>query len=223
MAVLQGIDITKTYMLGEIPLEVLKGVSFSIDKGEFVGLSGTSGSGKSTLMNIIGCLDYPTTGTYLFEDRDISQCTPDELAHIRNKKVGFVFQQFNLISTLTAVDNVALPQLYAGANEKEARENAVKLLTQFGLGGRIHHYPHQLSGGEQQRTAIARALINNPLIILADEPTGNLDSKTGQEIMDTFKKLNQDEGKTIVLITHDPAIAKQSKRIISIKDGLIVK
>ncbi|PKN03293.1 macrolide ABC transporter ATP-binding protein [Candidatus Dependentiae bacterium HGW-Dependentiae-1] len=221
MALLQARKLTKTFMLPGRELTVLHDISFSIEKGEFLSITGQSGSGKSTLMHIIGCLDVPTTGSYFIEGQDISHLSPDELAHIRNKKIGFVFQQFNLLPDLTALENVALPQLYAGISEKEAYAKAEKLLCSVALDCRLDHHPQRMSGGEQQRVAIARALINDPAIILADEPTGNLDSKTGHMVMDMFFKLNQEAGITIIIVTHDMELAKQTRRIIKLLDGKI--
>ena len=221
MALLEARNITKTFTLPGRELTVLHDISFSIEKGEFLSITGQSGSGKSTLMHIIGCLDVLTSGSYFIEGQNVSHLSPDQLAHIRNQKIGFVFQQFNLLPDLTALENVALPQLYAGKSEKEANEKAEKLLCSVALDCRLHHQPQRMSGGEQQRVAIARALINDPAIILADEPTGNLDSKTGQMVMDLFLKLNQEKGITIVIVTHDLELAHKTKRIIKLLDGRI--
>lgn len=221
MALIRAENITKKFYLGDRDITVLNGLTFSIEKGEFVAITGKSGSGKSTLMHILGCLDLPTTGQYFFEDTDISRYDPDQLAHIRNQKIGFVFQRFNLFPNLTALDNVAQPKLYAGASEQQARERAQYLLEQIGLVDRMLHYPYQLSGGEQQRVAIARSIMNNPDMILADEPTGNLDSKTGDIVMQTFMKLNQEQHITLVIITHDFGLAQRAPRIINIADGSI--
>ena len=223
MAQLEAQHISKTFYTGDIALTVLSDISFSINEGEFLAITGPSGSGKSTLMNIIGCLDQPTTGSYLIEGTDVSHFTSDELAHIRNAKVGFVFQKFNLLPDLTALDNVALPQLYAGTSESEARLAAQKMLELVELSDRLHHYPYQLSGGQQQRVAIARALINNPAIILADEPTGNLDSKTGELIFESFLKLNREQKQTIIIITHDLGLAQKTSRIIKLFDGKLAE
>ncbi|MCA9770127.1 ABC transporter ATP-binding protein [Candidatus Dependentiae bacterium] len=214
-------DITKTFLIGEQNLTVLHGITMEVKKGEFLALTGKSGSGKSTLMNILGCLDVPTTGSYFFQKQDISKLSPDQLAHIRNKQVGFVFQQFNLLPDLTALDNTALPCLYSGMKEKEAQDNAKKVLALVGLDDRLHHYPTQLSGGQQQRVSIARALVNKPILILADEPTGNLDSKTGNRVMDVFRHLNKTQQITVILVTHDLDLASTTKRIITLVDGQI--
>lgn len=223
MAQLEAKNISKTFYTGDIAHDVLIDISFAIDEGEFLAITGPSGSGKSTLMNIIGCLDQPTTGTYAIEGTDVSHFSSDELAHIRNTKIGFIFQKFNLLPDLTALDNVALPQLYGGKSEDEARAEAQKTLAIVDLSDRLHHYPYQLSGGQQQRVAIARALINDPAIILADEPTGNLDSKTGALIFDSFLHLNKDHKKTIILITHDTGLAEKTNRIIKLFDGKLAE
>ncbi len=210
----------KTYFMGKQSVQVLKGLSLDIMKNEYVALMGPSGSGKSTLMNIIGCLDTPTGGKYILNNKDVSKMTDDNLAEIRNKEIGFVFQQFNLLPRLTAVENVALPLIYAGINKKERTEKALESLAQVGLADRSHHKSNELSGGQIQRVAIARALVNNPSILLADEPTGNLDSKTSIEVMEVFEKLHA-AGNTIVLVTHEEDIAKHAKRIVRLKDGEI--
>ncbi|MDI6800866.1 MAG: ABC transporter ATP-binding protein [Thermodesulfovibrionales bacterium] len=212
-------DITKSYILPGGEVEVLKGISLEIKRGEFISIMGTSGSGKSTLLNLIGCLDRPTSGKYLLDSIAINTLSGNELAEIRNKKIGFVFQSFNLIPRLSAIKNVELPLLYAGILTGERRDKAYEFLKKVGLSERGEHMPSELSGGEQQRVAIARALINNPAIILADEPTGNLDSKTGQEIIDIFKAIHR-EGSTIIMVTHEKYIAEQAERIITIKDGV---
>ncbi len=221
MKILQLDNVSKTYNAGSQPLHVLKKVNLEIEKGDFIAIMGPSGSGKSTLMHIAGCLDVPTSGKVIFENKDVSKLSEAELAQIRNKKIGFVFQTFNLIPRTTTLDNVQLPLIYAGVEAEKRRTRARETLEQLGLKERAFHFPNQLSGGEQQRTAIARALINKPSIILADEPTGNLDSKTGKEIIDIFKKLNK-EGNTVVLVTHDEQIAKNARKIIRIYDGEIV-
>ncbi|HEY6010986.1 MAG TPA: ABC transporter ATP-binding protein [Nitrospirota bacterium] len=222
MALIEARDIAKVYHLGDIDLEVLKSVSTTIEKGEFVAIMGPSGSGKSTFMNILGCLDQPTGGTHLLEGVDVGKLSRDELAEIRNKKIGFVFQGFNLLSRTSAIENVELPMLYDGHAARERRERAMAALRSVGLEGREGHHPNQLSGGQQQRVAIARALVNEAPIILADEPTGNLDTKTSIEIMELFVKLNRDSGITVILVTHEPDIASFSKRIIRFLDGRIV-
>jgi putative ABC transport system ATP-binding protein len=216
-------EITKTFMMGDTQVLALKGVTLVIKAGEFVALTGFSGSGKSTLMHMLGCLDTPSTGFYALDGIDVSSASRDELARIRNQKIGFVFQKFHLLPDLTARDNVALPMLYAGINEKDARAQASKLLVDVGLSERIDHFPYQLSGGQQQRVAIARALANNPSLILADEPTGNLDTATGDIVMAMFAELNKNKGCTIVLVTHEPSIASKTKRIIELVDGKIIK
>jgi putative ABC transport system ATP-binding protein len=212
----------KQYNLGTQIIPVLKGLDLSIFKNEYVALMGPSGSGKSTLMNIIGCLDTPTSGTYILNGKNVSQMNDNELAEVRNKEIGFVFQQFNLLPRLTALENVALPLVYAGIVKKEREEKAKFVLEQVNLADRSHHKPNELSGGQCQRVAIARALINNPSIILADEPTGNLDSKTSVEIMNIFNKI-QSNGNTVALVTHEEEIANFAHRVIRLKDGLIEK
>ncbi len=213
-------DIKKIYKMGEIEVPALNGVSMQVNAGEMVAITGPSGSGKSTLMNVIGCLDTPTSGSYILDGVDVSKMSDDEQANIRNKKIGFVFQQFNLLPRTAAIDQVDLPMVYAGTPERHQR--AMQALESVGLGERAHHRPNELSGGQQQRVAIARALVTNPSIILADEPTGNLDSKSGAEIMSIFKKLNTEKGLTVILVTHDPSIASQAQRIIRVRDGQIV-
>jgi putative ABC transport system ATP-binding protein len=213
-------NIRKSYYLGKQELPVLKGISLDIFKNEYVSLMGPSGSGKSTLMNILGCLDSPTGGRYILNGSDVSRMPDDDLAVVRNKEIGFVFQQFNLLPRLTAAENVALPLIYSGTGKKERIDRAAAVLEKVKLTDRMHHKPNELSGGQCQRVAIARALINNPAIILADEPTGNLDSKTSYEIMDILGKIHAD-GNTVVLVTHEEDISKFSHRIVRLKDGLI--
>jgi len=213
----------KTYKMGESNVHALRGIDFSVQLGEFVAIQGPSGSGKSTAMNLIGCLDVPTRGDVLLDGHDISRLSESDLAQIRGRKIGFIFQKFNLIETLTALENVMLPLTFQGVPEDERRERAITLLTQFGLGDRMHHKPNQLSGGQQQRVAIARSLSVDPPVILADEPTGNLDSKTGKDVMSFLRDLNERQGKTIVLVTHDDALAHAADRIAFLKDGIIVK
>jgi len=213
-------QLKKTYHLGKVKVEALRGVSFEINTGEFVSIMGPSGSGKSTLMHIIGCLDYPTGGKYFLSGQDVSKLNDNQLALFRNQKIGFVFQEFNLLPKATILRNVELPLTYNNTNSKNKKRLAVQALEEVGLGNRLKHRPNEISGGEKQRVAIARALINRPSIILADEPTGNLDSKTGQDIMKIIDKLH-DEGNTIILVTHEPEIARYGKRIIHLKDGVI--
>jgi len=215
-------DLRKKYIMGEMEVEALGGVNLNIATNEFVSIMGPSGSGKSTLMNILGCLDTPSSGQYLFDSIDISSRTDDELSEIRNQKIGFIFQTFNLLPKLDALQNVELPLIYSGVEKHLRKDLAKKALKRLGLENRMNHKPNELSGGQRQRVAIARALVTNPGIILADEPTGNLDTKTGFEIMGIFKELHQ-EGNTIILITHEPDIAEQADRGIIIRDGLITK
>ena len=214
-------SIAKIYTMGEFQVKALFGLSYIIKQGDFVAIMGPSGSGKSTLLNILGCLDKPTEGKYYLDNEEISTFDKNKLAQIRNKKIGFVFQHFNLLSRTTALENTELPLLYSSVPARNSREMALKALAAVGLEGREHHKTNQLSGGEQQRVAIARALVNNPSLILADEPTGNLDTRTGEEIMDIFRKLNQ-QGITIVMITHEPDIAAFAKKQIHMRDGKIV-
>jgi putative ABC transport system ATP-binding protein len=220
MIAIEGI--TKTFHLGEIDVPVLKGINFSVEEGEYVAIMGASGSGKSTLMNIIGCLDRPTDGKYILDGRDLTTLDDDELADIRNQYIGFVFQQFNLLPRLTALENVMLPMIYADVSRSERIESATDALEKMGLSDRLNNRPSQLSGGQQQRVAIARALVNHPALVLADEPTGALDTTTSHEIMDLLTELNQN-GTTIAIVTHDAAVAAQTKRIINMQDGVIVE
>ena len=216
-------DICKSFYLGDEELKILKNISLTVCKGEFVAIVGASGSGKSTLMNIIGALDRPTSGNYILAGQDISQLQDKQLSKIRNQKIGFVFQTFNLIARTNAIKNVALPMLYAGIPGSKANERAKQLLAQVGMADRMYHNPNELSGGQKQRVAIARSMANDPDIILADEPTGALDSTTGRMIMDLFHKLHREQGKTIILITHSPRLAAECQRIITLKDGETVK
>jgi len=218
--VIETHDIRKTYKMGEIEVHALRGVSFTIERGEVVSIMGPSGSGKSTMMNTLGCLDRPTGGEYFLDGEAVASLNDDQLADIRNRKVGFVFQSFNLLSRQTAITNVELPLRYSGSTERR-RERAIEALEAVGLGDRMTHRPYELSGGQQQRVAVARAIVNNPAIIMADEPTGNLDSKVGQEIMNLLLGLNKDLGTTLIIVTHDPKIAEQTQRIIRLKDGLL--
>ncbi len=222
MAIIETQDLWKTYVMGSEEIHALRGVSISIEKGEYVAIMGPSGSGKSTLMNLIGCLDTPSRGSYLLNGKQVSQMNDNELAHIRNQEIGFVFQTFNLLPRASALHNVELPLIYAGIPAKERQERAKDALRKVELDQRMSHKPNELSGGQRQRVAIARALVNNPSILLADEPTGNLDSKTGVEIMNLFERLHQ-AGNTIVLVTHEPDIAAHAHRIISIRDGQVEK
>jgi ABC-type lipoprotein export system ATPase subunit len=217
-------NITKTYRLGdEIEVPVLKGISATVARGELVALMGLSGSGKSTLMNILGCLDRPTSGEYWLDGEEVSRLGGEDRAHVRNAKIGFVFQNFNLLSRTSALENVMMPLTYnpRGVRDREARRRATEILERVGLGDRAHHYPSQLSGGQQQRVAIARALINRPPLLFADEPTGNLDSRTSEEVLQMFQQLNEEDGITIILVTHAMEVAQHAKRSIRIKDGLI--
>jgi ABC-type lipoprotein export system ATPase subunit len=216
-------DICKTYNLGELDLPVLRGVSQQVAQSEFVALMGASGSGKSTLMNIMGCLDHPTSGEYWLDGREISKLTAKERARLRNRMIGFVFQSFNLLPRMTAFENVVMPLMYCRDNltEHDMELRAAELIEKVGLSGRLHHRPSQLSGGEQQRVAIARSLISRPQVLFADEPTGNLDSRTSEEILDLFQQLNHTDRITLIMVTHDPGVAQHAQRIIRIKDGLI--
>ena len=214
-------DIVKTYQMGDSIVRALAGVNLTVEEGEFTAIMGPSGSGKSTLMNILGCLDRPTSGSYKLDGAEVATLGDDELAVTRNKKIGFVFQNFNLLSRMSALNNVALPMVYAGIPHKDRLARAQRGLEMVGLGSRVHHKPNELSGGQRQRVAIARALVNEPSIILADEPTGNLDSKSGDEIMEIYCELNQ-QGKTVILVTHEPEIAAYTRRTVTFRDGLIV-
>ncbi len=215
-------DLVKTYLMGDTVVRALDGVSLTIESGEFTAIMGPSGSGKSTLMNILGCLDRPTSGSYKLDGAEVATLSDDELAITRNKKIGFVFQNFNLLARMSALQNVALPMVYAGVAKEGRLERAKKALTMVGLAERMHHRPNELSGGQRQRVAIARALVNEPTIILADEPTGNLDSRSGDEIMEIFCELNR-QGRTVVLVTHEPDIAAYTRRTVLFRDGVMVK
>jgi putative ABC transport system ATP-binding protein len=218
--VIEAHDISKVYKMGEVEVEALRGVSFQIKRGEVVAIMGPSGSGKSTLMNTLGCLDRPTSGEYILDGEPVASLNDDQLASIRNRKVGFVFQSFNLLSRQTAITNVELPLRYSG-NQEGRRDRAIAALESVGLGDRMTHRPYELSGGQQQRVAIARAIVNTPAIIMADEPTGNLDSKVGKEIMSLLLNLNKESGTTLIIVTHDPVVAEQTQRVIRLRDGLL--
>ncbi len=223
MSLIQLRNLSKIYDLGEVQVAALKGVSLDIEQGEFVALIGPSGSGKSTLMNTEGCLDRPTAGSYLLAGEEVAGLNPDELAHVRNRQIGFIFQNFNLLSRTTALENVEVPLLYnAGCPRRQRKKRATELLQRVGLGNRLDHKPNQLSGGQQQRVAIARALVNRPPILLCDEPTGNLDTRTSREIMDFFRELNEKEGLTVILVTHDLEVARKARRALVLIDGEVV-
>jgi len=224
MRLIELSDISKTYRLGQVEVPVLRGISMAVEPGEFVALMGASGSGKSTLMHLLGFLDRPTSGRYWFEGREVSSLSADERAWLRNRKIGFVFQNFNLLPRTSALENVLMPLSYSSErlSDREARTRAQGLLERVGLAGRSHHEPSQLSGGEQQRVAIARALVNRPLLLLADEPTGNLDSRTSEDVLRMFRQLNDEDRITIVLVTHDPAVARHAHRVVRILDGRVV-
>jgi len=216
-------DLKKIYVMGDVEVHALRGLSIQIEPGEVMSIMGPSGSGKSTLMNMLGCLDRPTAGEYYLDGESVAAMNDDQLADIRNRKVGFVFQSFNLLPRASALSNVELPLRYSSASGKERRERAKAALESVGLGDRIYHRPSELSGGQQQRVAIARALINNPAIVMADEPTGNLDTKSGDEIMAVLLKLNKEIGTTLIVVTHDPEVAEQTNRIVMIRDGVVVE
>src|SRR5512134_1857584 len=218
--VIEARDLTKIYVMGEVEVQALRGVSFNIARGEVLAIMGPSGSGKSTLMNTLGCLDRPTSGEYFLDGESVATLNDDQLARVRNRKVGFVFQSFNLLSRQTAITNVELPLRYSGLNG-ERRARAMDALRSVGLEDRMTHRPYELSGGQQQRVAIARAIVNNPAIVMADEPTGNLDSKVGKEIMNLLLTLNRESGTTLIIVTHDPMIAEQTQRVIRLRDGLL--
>ncbi|MBM4057739.1 MAG: ABC transporter ATP-binding protein [Planctomycetes bacterium] len=216
-------DVVKVYDLGSVRVEALRGVSLAIGRGEHVALVGPSGSGKSTLMNTLGCLDRPTSGSYVLDGREVTTLSKDERAHVRNRHLGFVFQSFNLLARTTALENVELPMIYArGVPARERRRRARAALESVGLGDRLDHHPTQLSGGQQQRVAIARALVNGPSILMGDEPTGNLDSRTGQDVIDLFRRLNREQGLTVIIVTHDPEVAAAADRVVTLRDGLVV-
>jgi putative ABC transport system ATP-binding protein len=220
-AVIQLDHVHKVYHMGDVDVHALRGISFTVRKGEFIAIMGASGSGKSTTMNLIGCLDRPTRGTYILDGQDVSELSKDERADIRNRKIGFVFQGFNLLSRTSAMENVELPMLYAGLSAAERHKRSTEALAAVGLAGREMNHPNQLSGGQQQRVAIARALVNQPAIILADEPTGNLDSRTSVEVMEIFQRLNRERGITLIIVTHEHDIAEYAKRVVVFKDGKI--
>ena len=215
-------SVTKVYSMGSVEVNALRGIDLKIEPGEFIAIMGPSGSGKSTLMNILGCLDQPSGGSYRLDGLSVAQMNDDQLAEVRNRKIGFVFQNYNLLARTSAIDNVEIPMVYAGVSLADRHRKAVDALKSVGLAERLHHKPNQLSGGEQQRVAIARSLVNEPSIILADEPTGNLDSRTGREIISIFQHLNRDRGMTIIFVTHDPEVAACTRRIVRLRDGLVV-
>lgn len=224
MALIDLTDVRRMYDLGEVQVHALHSVTLKIELGEYVALIGASGSGKSTLMNTLGCLDRPTQGSYLLAGQEVVKMTRDERALIRNRELGFVFQNFNLLNRTTALENVELPLLYCrGISSRERRERAKQMLDKVGLGSRLHHHPSQLSGGQQQRVAIARALVNDPSILMADEPTGNLDSRTSREVIDLFRRLNEEQNITVILVTHDQNVARNAKRTIVLRDGRVVE
>ena len=224
MALIELCDINKTYDLGEVKVEAVKSISLTIDRGEYVALIGQSGSGKSTLMNTLGCLDRPTSGSYRLEGEEVSTLNRDALARIRNRRIGFVFQNFNLLARTSALENVELPLLYnADISARERHRRAVAMLDRVGLGDRLHHHPGQLSGGQQQRVAVARALVSDPSILMCDEPTGNLDSRTSREVIDLFRQLNEESDITLILVTHDQEIASNAHRVIVLRDGDVVE
>ena len=214
-------NVSRTYWLGETPVRALRNISLVINKGDFLAIMGPSGSGKSTMMNMLGCLDIPTSGEYMLDGESVSELNDNQLADIRNRKVGFVFQRFMLLSNLTARGNVELPLRYAGVPAKQRKQRAIRALESVGLGDRMHHHPNELSGGEQQRVALARAIVNEPAILMADEPTGNLDSKSGREVMNLLRRMNKEQGATVIIVTHDASIANQCERTIHLFDGLI--
>ena len=220
-AVIEAKDLTKTYRMGEIEVHALQGLTLTIERGEIIAIMGPSGSGKSTLMNILGCLDRPTSGEYCLDGVNVAAMNDNQLASVRNRKVGFIFQSFNLLTRSTALTNVELPMRYAGLSGSQRRQRARAALESVGLADRMNHRPKELSGGQQQRVAIARALCNNPSIIMADEPTGNLDSKSGKEIMELLKNLNQERQVTLIIVTHDPEVARQTQRVVRIRDGQV--
>ncbi len=223
MALIELSDVSKTYDLGEVKVEALRSTTLTIAEGEYVALVGPSGSGKSTLLNVLGCLDRPTTGSYQLAEEEVATMSRDERARIRNRRLGFVFQNFNLLNRTSALENVELPLLYAsGLSAKDRRDRATKMLARVGLADRLDHHPSQLSGGQQQRVAIARALVNEPSILMGDEPTGNLDTKTSKDVIELFQKLNEDDGITVIIVTHDQDVARNAKRTIVLRDGSVV-
>jgi putative ABC transport system ATP-binding protein len=221
--VVKAENLTKTYLMGEVEVQALRGAALAVQPGELLAIMGPSGSGKSTLMNILGCLDQPTSGQYYLEGVDVAQLSDNKLAQIRGKRIGFVFQSFNLLPRTSALSNVELPLVYMGLGLSERRRQSIAALKMVGLGDRLHHKPNELSGGQQQRVAIARALVTNPAIIMADEPTGNLDSKSSEEIMGIFQHLNEEQGITIIFVTHEPDIAQHTRRVVRLADGVIVE